>query len=205
MNRMGPLCTVGVWAVLAALASTAARAQGTSYQLRIVTHAQLVPKDRKVGMSAWGVLPDAMNHRPMRGLLLCGPVYKQEKRWVEFMAGGLVSSREPASFELDARYSDRSLKPTNAFVEAEYNFRTRELSIFPSATVPIRIDRMQLGIGAESDFVFAPHNRLAVIGPRVAVPLPICRRLCKDCSLITAYRFQSDGRRVVRQYVAFNF
>ena len=202
---MGPLCSRGIRIVLAALVSAAACAQETAYQLRIVTHMQLVPKDRKVGIAAWGVLPDVMNRRPLRGLLLCGPVYKQENRWVEFMAGGLVTSSGPPSFELDVRYSERSLKRMHAFVEGEYNFHTRKLFIFPSATAPVRIGGARFGVGAESDFVFAPHSRLTVVGPRVAVPLPVCRRPCKDCSLITAYRFQSDGRRVVRNYVVFSF
>ena len=202
---MRTLCTVGALIGLAAFHGTAAPAQGTDYQLRIVGHTQLVRKDHTVGIAAWGVLPDVVNQRPLRGLLLCGAVYKRENRWTEFMAGGLFSNREPPAFELDLRYSERGVKRLNAFLEAEYNFRTHKLLILPNATVPVQINRVRFRIGVESDFVFAPNNRLAVIGPRVAIPLPVCHRLCKDSSLISGYRFQSDGRRVLRQYLAFNF
>jgi hypothetical protein len=149
--------------------------------------------------------PDVMNEHSLRGLLLAGVVCKRERRWVEFMAGGLFSNNEPAGFELDLRYSDRSLKWINAFAETEYNFRTRKFFVLPSATVPARIAGMRVGIGAESDFVFAPGNRLVIAGPRLVLPLPVCRRFCRDFSLVTAYRFQSDGRQVLRQYLAFNF
>lgn len=191
--------------ILAMLASNGLHAQGLDYQLRIVGHTQLVKKSNKVGFAAWVVFPDVMNEHSLRALLLGGVVYKRERRWIEFMAGGLFSSNEPAGFELDLRYSDRSLKWIHAFVETEYNFRTRKLFFQPSAAIPARIARIRVGIGAESDFVFAPGNRLAVAGPRLVLPLPVCRRVCRDSSLITAYRFQSDGRRVLRQYLAFNF
>src|SRR5262249_15135993 len=154
------------------------------YQLRIVGHTQLVKQSHNVGLAAWGVLPDVMNEHSLRGLLLAGVVYKRERRWVEFMAGGLFSNNEPAGFELDLRYSDRSLKWINAFVETEYNFRTQKLFVLPSATVPFRIVRIRWRIGAESDFVFAPGRRLVIAGPRLVLPLPICRRLCKDFSLV---------------------
>src|SRR5215469_496843 len=191
--------------ILAVLMSTVLPAQELDYQLRIVGHTQLVKKGNRVGLAAWVVFPDVMNEHSLRALLLGGVVYKRERRWIEFMAGGLFSGNELAGFELDLRYSDRSLKWINAFLETEYNFGTRKLFVQPSAAVPVRIARIRAGIGAESDFVFAPGNRLAVAGPRLVLPLPVCRRFCRDFSLITAYRFQSDGRRVLRQYLAFTF
>src|SRR5215475_11368686 len=95
--------------ILALLASPALHAQQLDYQLRILGHMQLVKKSSKVGLAAWGVFPDVMNQHSLRGLLLAGVVYKRERRWIEFMAGGLFSNNEPAGFELDLRYSDRGV------------------------------------------------------------------------------------------------
>lgn len=44
-----------------------------------------------------------------------------------------------------------------------------------------------------------------ILGPRLSIPLAMCRRVCKDASVNTAYRIQSDGRRFLRNYVVFVF
>src|SRR5262245_62119239 len=181
----------------------ALHAQDGDYQLRILAHAQFVPKDRHVGVSAWVILPNVMNQESQLRLFLLGGVYKADKRWIEVMAGGLLSRDQSTSFVLDARYSQRT-KWMNSFFNVAYNFRTQSLLISPNATLPARIKRVPLRLGAEGDFVFAPSHQSRMVGPRVVVPLPVCR-VCKEFSLVSAYRFQSDGRRVVRNYLAVTF
>ncbi len=77
--------------------------------------------------------------------------------------------------------------------------------ISPNATVPARIKRVGIRFGAEGDFVPTPNRQSWVVGPRVVVPLPMCRRVCKQSSLVSAYRFHNDGRRVVRKYLLLTF
>src|SRR5215472_15854116 len=87
--------------ILAVLMSTVLPAQELDYQLRIVGHTQQMKKSNRAGLEAWVVFPDVMNEHSLRALLLGGVLYKRERRWIEFMAGGLFSSNEPAGFELD--------------------------------------------------------------------------------------------------------
>lgn len=200
MLRVGTICLAIAWAFLAT-----AEAQDGDYQLRILLHKQFVAKERHTGVAGWIVLQNLMNKASERQLLLFGAVYKADKRWLEVMAGGLVSRNEPASFLLDVRYADRGSKWLSSFIETMYNFRTRSFLLSPSATSPMRVKRVRFRVGLEGDFTFAAKSKTAIAGPRVVFPLPICRSFCKELSLISAYRFQSDGRRVVRNYLAFNF
>ena len=191
-------------ALLILIPALPAAGQDVSYQLRLVGHTQVVRAGDRFGVAAWGVLPDVMNQTSLRALLFGGGVYKRETGWIEFMGGALLSRTEKTTYEIDVRYSGR-LSRISVFAESEYNGGTRKWFILPSATVPARIARLRFGVGAESDFVFSPGGKLIVAGPRVAVPLPLCRHVCRGASVITALRLQSDGRRVVRNYVAFAF
>jgi len=195
-----PVRTIAVFALLLASAS----GQDGDYQLRVLAHTQFIPKGKKLGLAAWGILPNTLNQASQRRLVLTGGVYKNDKRWVEVMAGGLFSRNEPSSFVLDLRYSER-YKRTNTSLEVLYNFRTDSLLINPGFTTPVRIKRLRAAVGGEADLNFGARNRNWVAGPRVVIPVPVCRRICKDASLVTAYRFHSDGRRVVRNYIALNF
>ncbi|MCI0724148.1 MAG: hypothetical protein L0338_35090 [Acidobacteria bacterium] len=185
-----------------------AQAGSIEYQGRILAHLQHVPnsdKNKRIGIAAWAILPNVVRSDPFRALVLGGLLFKSEKRWIEFMAGGLMTSDGTHALELNVRTLDKSLKRAEIFLETEYLFRDRKLTIFPNATTSVRIKGISLKVGIEADLAFAPKGNVFIVGPRVALPLPICRRVCKSAFLTTAYRFPTEGRKTLRQYLVLNF
>jgi hypothetical protein len=187
--------------LLASFLATSMRAD--DYQLRVFAHRQWITAGSSWGVAAWGVLQDVTAH-PQRALVLGGAVYSKKKRWLEIMAGSLVVRNQVPSFQIDARFLDAS-RAANIFMEAQYNTRAKSLALMPVVTVPLRVPGVRLRVGVEGDLTLAKERRSFVSGPRVALGLPICRRLCRDASFITAYRFQSGGRRVLRNYIGLTF
>jgi hypothetical protein len=181
------------------------RAQTPEYQLRFLTHAQWTPPGAKVGIAGWAVLPNVMNESdPWRTLLLGGALLRGERRWVELMAGALVSELGSPTYELDVRWLER-LSWAAFFLEAEYNFGQERLFIITNGTVPLRLGALRLRAGIEGEWVHSPVSDVAIAGPRITIALPLCGGWCRDAAITTAYRMQSNGHRVVRQYVGVNF
>lgn len=180
-------------------------AQNPEYQLRFLTHGQWAPSGAQVGLAGWAVLPNVMNENdPWRTLLLGGALLRGERRWVELMGGALVSELGSPTFELDVRYLER-LRWASFFLEAEYNFGQERLFIITNGTVPFRLGAVRMRAGIEGEWVHSPVSDVAIAGPRITIALPLCGGWCRDAAITTAYRMQSNGLRIVRQYVGVNF
>lgn len=173
------------------------------YQLRLFAHRQWITAGSSWGVAVWGVLQDVTAH-PQRALVLGGAVYSKNKRWLEIMAGSILVRNQVPSLQIDARFLDAS-RVANVFVEGQYNTRAKSFALMPVVTLPLRVPGVRLRVGAEGDLTLAKGRRSFVSGPRVMLALPICRGFCRDASLITAYRFHSGGRRVLRNYIGLTF
>ena len=188
---------------LLVLSATGLAQSPPEYQIRLLGHTQLVPSGARWGAASWLVFPNLSRTSPLRSLVLVGVVHKGDRRWTEFLAGEMLNSAEPPGFELDVRHLERGVSWLTAFIEAEYNFRSRKLFIMPAATLPLPVAHLRAGV--ESDLVFTRNGNAIVLGPRLVAPIPICFGVCRDLSLTTAFRHQAGHRDVVRQYIALTF
>jgi len=175
------------------------------YQARILGHVQITPQRGTLGFAGWGILPDVATPNPHRGVLLAGLVGKNDRRWLELMYGGLFAEGSPGTFIANVRMLDRSIRPMELFFEVDYRPMQERLALFPIATTSFEVAGLPLRVGAEADYVVTPKNRSFVVGPRIGIPLPVCKAVCKSAALTTAFRFASDGTEVIRQYLGFTF
>jgi hypothetical protein len=185
--------------------SSRAQTYDPDYQARILGHVQLTPQKGTLGFAGWGILPDVANPNPHRAVLLAGLVGKNDRRWLELMYGGLFAEGSPGTFIADIRMLDRSIQRVELFFEVDYRPMQERLALFPIATTSFEIGGIPFRVGVEADLTMTPQSRGYVIGPRLGIPLPVSKTLCKSATLTTAFRFASDGTEVIRQYLGFTF
>lgn len=189
--------------LLLVLAPAALRAQ--EYQLRFLTHGQLVPRAAPLGLAGWAILPNVMNENdPWRTKLLGGVVLRNERRWVEVLVGAMLSELARPAPEINVRYQERGRRLSFS-MDAEYTVPSSRLSLIGNSTVRLQLAGLRVGLGVEGEWTRVPGPDVLITGPRVAVTVPLCSALCRSAAVITAYRMHRDGQRTVRQYVAVNF
>ena len=170
------------------------------FQLRMLTHAQIVGERDDAGMALWGILPNVMTTNPFRALLLGGVVCKSEMRWLEIMGGLVVTTHGDKELVMDIRAVERSLRWAEVFAEVEYNFPQRRTYLSPIITTLIRLFGLDLKAGIELDAFVWPDMSNMFVGPRAGFALPFADRIV----LTTAYKIPQHGRPILRQYILFN-
>lgn len=200
MHRTKISILFSVWCIVCLPPILGAQSQSPEFQLRLLSHAQIVGKKNDVGIALWGILPNVMATDPFRALLLGGVVFKSEQRWLEVMGGLVITTHGEKEFEMDVRAVERSLGWAEVFAEVEYNFPQRRTYLSPIITTPAQLFCFDLKVGIELDVFLWPEMSNIFIGPRVGFALPFTRQLV----LTTAYKIQQNGRPILKQYVLFN-
>jgi hypothetical protein len=177
--------------------------QQTEYQARILSHVQLVKEEEAVGFACWLILPDIVKTSPLRVLVLGGIVLHQQERWLEITSGATVNTNGIVEPVVHTTAFEKSLHWIELFTDLEYNFRLERFYANGVITAPIA--GTGLKIGGEVDVFLSPNGRLSNIGPRLTIQLPFLNGTFKSLLLTTAYKFQSDNTRILRQYLVINF
>ncbi len=135
--------------------------------------------------------------------MLGGVLLNRQKRWFEVMLGAVVSTNGIVEPVVNTRLLEKSLQRLELFNELEYNFHSNRF--YANGILAAQFSGSALRIGVEADLILSQNGNLSNIGPRLTLQLPILENICKSLLLTTAFKFQSDNTRILRQYIIMNF